>query len=283
MITLLAGMGIYGASVIAAPYALMDQLPPAWMMTSLGLQNMMGTTFIGLIAVYLYGRQSQLLSMQLVAEKESRARETQALLENILPREVADGLASTGSIKPVRHDAVSILFTDFSGFTQASAAMPADMVVNQLNDIFAAFDDICDDCGVEKIKTIGDAYMAAAGVPQSCSDHAHRCVRAAQGMLQFIQTRNATSAFKWELRVGIHSGPVVSGVVGKRKYAFDIWGDTVNVAARMEANGEVGRVNVSAYTCHLIRDQFPCDYRGKVEVKGKGLIDMYFVGLNQAA
>jgi class 3 adenylate cyclase len=96
-------------------------------------------------------------------------------------------------------------------------------------------------------------------------------------MLQFMQTRNAASAFKWGLRVGIHSGPVVSGVVGKRKYAFDVWGDTVNIAARMEASGEVGRVNVSAYTCHLIRDEFTCEYRGKLEVKGKGLIDMYFV------
>jgi len=276
-ITMVGGIGIYFASILAAPYAPMDQLLPAWMLTSLGLQNMLGTTFIGLIAVYLYGRQSQLLSLQLVKVKEAKAQETLALLENILPREVAAELASTGSVNPVRHEAVSILFTDFSGFTQASAAMPADMVVSQLNEIFAAFDDICDDCGVEKIKTIGDAYMAAAGVPQACSDHAQRCVRAAHEMLQFMQTRNAASAFKWGLRVGIHSGPVVSGVVGKRKYAFDVWGDTVNIAARMEASGEVGRVNVSAYTCHLIRDEFTCVYRGKLEVKGKGLIDMYFV------
>ena len=277
VITMVGGVGIYLASILAAPYAPVDQLLPAWMLTSLGLQNMLGTTFIGLIAVYLYGRQSQLLSLQLVKAKEAKAQETQALLENILPREVAVELATTGSVNPVRHEAVSILFTDFSGFTQASAAMPADMVVSQLNEIFAAFDDICDGCGVEKIKTIGDAYMAAAGVPQGCSDHAQRCVRAAHEMLKFMQTRNAASAFKWGLRVGIHSGPVVSGVVGKRKYAFDVWGDTVNIAARMEGSGEVGRVNVSAYTCHLIRDEFTCEYRGKLEVKGKGPIDMYFV------
>jgi class 3 adenylate cyclase len=275
--TLVAGIGVYGASVWAAPYAPVDQLPPAWMLTTLSLSNMVGTTAVGLVAVYFYGRQSRFLATQLVEEKEARAQETQALLENMLPRDVAQELASTGSTKPVRHDAVSILFTDFSGFTQASAAMPADMVVSQLNEIFAAFDDICDECGVEKIKTIGDAYMAAAGVPQSCSDHAQRCVRAAREMLQFMQARNASSAFKWGLRVGIHSGPVVSGVVGKRKYAFDVWGDTVNIAARMEASGEAGRVNVSAYTCHLIREDFPCEYRGKIEVKGKGLIDMYFV------
>lgn len=277
-VALAAGAGVYGASVLAAPYAPVDQLPPAWMLKTLGMTNMVGTTAVGLVAVYFYGRQSRFLATQLAGEKEARAQETQALLENMLPREVAQELASTGSTKPVRHDAVSILFTDFSGFTYASAAMPADMVVSQLNEIFAAFDDICDECGVEKIKTIGDAYMAAAGVPKSCSDHAQRCVRAAWEMLQFMQARNASSAFKWGLRVGIHSGPVVSGVVGKRKYAFDVWGDTVNIAARMEASGEVGRVNVSAYTCHLIREDFPCEYRGKIEVKGKGQVDMYFVG-----
>lgn len=147
---LVAGMGVYGASVWAAPYAPADQLPPAWMLTTLGLSNMVGTTAVGLVAVYFYGRQSRFLATQLVEEKEARAQETQALLENMLPRDVAQELASTGSTKPVRHDAVSILFTDFSGFTQASAAMPADMVVSQLNEIFAAFDDICDECGVEK-------------------------------------------------------------------------------------------------------------------------------------
>jgi class 3 adenylate cyclase len=208
--------------------------------------------------------------------EQERTRATE-LLHNILPVDIAAELSASGKVRPVRHEAVSILFTDFSGFTQTSATMPADRMVAELNDIFAAFDDICDELGVEKIKTIGDAFMAVAGVPKACTDHAQRCVRAGLRMAEYLDKRNRDAAFKWSLRIGIHSGPVVSGVVGKRKYTFDIWGDTVNIAARMESSGEVGRVNISAYTYDLIRSDFSCEYRGKVDAKGKGQVDMYFV------
>jgi class 3 adenylate cyclase len=206
--------------------------------------------------------------------EQSKAKE---LLYNILPVELVNELETTGRAAPTRHESATVLFTDFSGFTAAAATMPADRMIAELNDIFAAFDDIADECGVEKIKTIGDAYMAAAGLPKPCADHAQRCVRAGLRMLNYIEQRNQTSVFKWHLRVGIHSGPVVAGVVGKRKYAFDIWGDTVNIAARMESSGEAGRVNVSAYTSDLAREHYTCEYRGKVSAKGKGEIDMYFV------
>lgn len=218
-------------------------------------------------------RRAFLAVRDVAVEKERSER----LLRNILPAELAQELSTTGSAHPARHESVTILFTDFSGFTQAASSMPAERMVAELNEIFAAFDDITDACGVEKIKTIGDAYMAAAGLPKSCTDHAQRCVRAGLGMIDYLENRNSTSAFKWSLRVGVHSGPVVAGVVGKRKYAFDIWGDTVNVASRMESSGEIGRVNVSAYTFDLIRAEFDCTYRGKVDAKGKGQIDMYFV------
>ena len=205
---------------------------------------------------------------------------TVSLLHNILPAEVARELSTTGKAHSARHESATVLFTDFNGFTQAAASMPADRMVAELNEVFAAFDDICDEEGVEKIKTIGDAYMAAAGLPKPCDDHAQRCVRAGLRMVAFVDKRNADSSFKWRLRVGIHSGPVVAGVVGKRKYAFDIWGDTVNIAARMESAGEPGRVNVSAYTRDLVRRDFECEYRGKVDAKGKGEVDMYFVAPN---
>lgn len=214
---------------------------------------------------------------QRTLELQQQQIHTKELLHNILPVEIAQELSATGSARPARHESVTILFTDFSGFTQAVSAMPADRMVGELNEIFAAFDDIADECGVEKIKTIGDAYMAAAGLPKACSDHAQRCVRAGLRMLDYLENRNRTAAFKWSLRLGVHSGPVVAGVVGKRKYAYDIWGDTVNIASRMESSGELGRANISAYTYDLIREEFDCEYRGKVDAKGKGQIDMYFV------
>ena len=214
------------------------------------------------------------LAVRDVAAEHERS---ELLLLNILPADLAQELSETGSARPARHESVTVLFTDLSGFTQAASTMPADRMVAELNEIFAAFDDIADACGVEKIKTIGDAYMAAAGLPKPCADHAQRCVRAGLSMVDHLDNRNKTAAFKWSLRVGIHSGPVVAGVVGKRKYAFDIWGDTVNVASRMESSGEVGRVNISAYTFDLIRAEYDCQYRGKVDAKGKGQMDMYFV------
>jgi class 3 adenylate cyclase len=222
--------------------------------------------------IELEGRVSQ--RTQELSEEKAR---TQNLLHNILPAAIAHELSITGTTTPVRHEEASVLFTDFNGFTQVASTMPAGRMVAELNEVFAAFDDICDEEGVEKIKTIGDAYMAAAGLPKPCADHAQRCVRAGLRMAAFVEQRNSDSAFKWRLRVGTHSGPVIAGVVGKRKYAFDIWGDTVNIASRMESAGEPGRVNVSAYTYDLIRKEFECEYRGRVDAKGKGEVDMYFV------
>ena len=210
-------------------------------------------------------------------ELQKEQNRTQELLYNILPIDIAVELAETGSSQPARHASVTIMFTNLMDFTRSTTDMPAHRMVAELNEIFAAFDDIADVCGVEKIKTIGDIYMAAAGLPKPCADHAQRCIYAGLMMIDYVERRNNKSDIKWPLRVGIHSGPVVSGVVGKRKFAFDIWGDTVNVTSRIENAGEVGRVNVSAYTCHLIQNEFECEYRGKLEVKGKGEIDMYFV------
>ena len=216
-----------------------------------------------------------------VAQRTEELRREQArakdLLHNILPADLADELSATGKASSARHESVTVMFTDFIQFTQTASTIPADRLVAELNEIFGAFDDICDELRVEKIKTIGDSYMAVAGLPTPCADHAQRCVRAGLRMVDYLELRNHKAAFKWALRVGVHSGPVVAGVVGKRKYAFDIWGDAVNLASRIESSGEVGRVNVSAYTYDLIQNDFECAYRGKVNAKGKGEIDMYFV------
>ena len=216
-------------------------------------------------------------NQELLHKNQEVLHKNQDLLANMLPSHVIDELTTTGRVRPAEHRVATMLFTDLVGFTQATATMPAERMVAELNDIFAAFDDITRQEGVEKIKTIGDAYMAVAGLSSEQSDHAQRCTRVALRMQDFMAQRNQKSAFKWSLRVGLHSGPVISGVVGKHKYAFDVWGDSVNLAARMESAGEAGKVNVSAFTYDLIQHEFECEYRGKIGAKGKGEVDMYFV------
>ena len=210
---------------------------------------------------------------ELVASQEK----SEALLGNILPRAIIAELRAKGETEPRRHEEASILFTDFVGFTQAVSTIPPKRLVQELDEIFRGFDDLTAQHGLEKIKTIGDAYMAASGLPLAATDHAVRCVRAALALTRFIETRNQTAAMKWGVRVGVHSGAVVAGIVGKHKYAYDVWGDTVNIASRLESASEVNRVNISAYTYELVRETFVCEYRGKHAAKGKGEIDMYFV------
>ncbi|MFH1321683.1 MAG: adenylate/guanylate cyclase domain-containing protein [Bacteroidota bacterium] len=225
-------------------------------------------------------KQNEILEMQ-VAErtKELRAEkdESERLLHNILPIEVADELKQKGKVAPQYHKQVTMLFTDFKDFTKTSAKISAKLLVNELNDIFENFDSIMAKYGVEKIKTIGDAYMAACGIPKKNNLHALQCIRAAQEMIEYLDLRGKTSEIKWRMRVGIHSGPLVAGVVGAKKFTYDVWGDTVNTAARMESNGEPGKINISANTHMIIKNHFDCTYRGKIVAKGKGEIDMYFI------
>lgn len=154
--------------------------------------------------------------------------------------------------------------------------MPAQKLVSELNILFNGFDAIVKDHRVEKVKTIGDAYMAVAGLDDD-GDHAVRMVKAARNMLDFLDDRNSKSTLKWELRIGIHSGPVIGGIIDNKSLRFDLWGDTVNLASRLESHGTPGMVNISATTYSMVKDHFTCKYRGKFEVKGKGDVEMYFV------
>jgi len=218
------------------------------------------------------------------SELEVAKNKSDELLHNILPSTLVNELRVYGKVKPRRYTNVSILFTDFKAFTYTTSVLPPEELVHELNDIFKGFDKLIDKYGLEKLKTIGDSYMAACGIPNEIEDHAIKIVYAAIDFQRLIKDRNKNSAIKWEMRLGIHSGSVVAGVVGTKKFTYDIWGDTVNIASRMESSGEPGEINISGYTYMLIRDHFECEYRGKVDTKGKGSMDMYYVkGINRDA
>ncbi len=213
-----------------------------------------------------------------IAKEKKRSEE---LLLNILPEEVAEELKAKGSAEARHFDDITVMFTDFKGFTQIAEQMSPAELVAEIDVCFKAFDNIITRNGLEKIKTIGDSYMCAGGLPVPSADHAEKVVKAAleiqQFMLQHQQERQAGGKARFEARIGVHTGPVVAGIVGVKKFAYDIWGDTVNIASRMESSGEAGKVNISGSTYALVKDTFTCQYRGKIEAKSKGEIDMYFV------
>ena len=207
--------------------------------------------------------------------------EIEGLLLNILPADVAKELQDSGNSPPRSYKKVSVLFSDFKGFTKHAESMTAEELVEELNICFVAFDEIVGKYGLEKIKTIGDAYMCAGGIPFDKEGHVFDMINASLEMQQHIINnnlkRNERGLESWDLRIGIHVGPIVAGVVGKKKYAYDIWGSTVNIASRMESNGEAGKVNISESTYNLIKDQYTCTHRGKIYAKNVGEIDMYFI------
>jgi class 3 adenylate cyclase len=216
-------------------------------------------------------------NVELLDEK----KKSDDLLLNILPEVVANELKATGKVKPKEYRHATMLFTDFKGFTRLATSMTPEELIKELNRCFEAFDDICAAYNLEKIKTIGDAYMAVAGVPQTNTKHAVSTVGAALEMQAFMQRwkkeKIAQGKPYWELRIGIHSGSVIAGVIGKHKFVYDIWGDAVNIASRMESSGEAWQVNISEGTYGLVKDHFECEHRGKIPIKHKGPVDMYFV------
>lgn len=215
------------------------------------------------------------------AELASEKERTEKLLLNILPRETAEELQKRGKATARHYNQVSVLFTDFKGFTRFAESTRPEDLVQELDRCFIAFDDIIEKYHLEKIKTIGDAYMCAGGVPIRNTNNAVAIVLAAleirDFMLQLQKEKEIRNERFWEIRLGISSGPLTAGVVGKKKFAYDIWGDTVNTASRMESCSEPGKVNISASTYELVKDYFDCTYRGKMDAKGKGEVDMYFV------
>jgi adenylate cyclase len=218
---------------------------------------------------------SSTLNPQRVKKEKERSDD---LLKNILPHEVAEELKATGSSQARFFENVTVLFTDFVDFTKVSEQVSAQQLVDELNVCFKAFDAIVGLYNIEKIKTVGDAYMAASGLPEPNEHHAEDLVNAAIQIRDFmLDRRKVRGEDTFQVRIGIHSGSVIAGIVGMKKFAYDIWGDTVNTAARMEQNSEPGKINISHHTFELIQSKFSCTYRGEFEAKNKGKLSMYFV------
>ena len=244
--------------------------------TALQLQRQRSYTTMGIAGILLLVG----FSFFIVKERGKSERErkkSDGLLLNILPSEVAAELKTTGATTARHFDNVTVLFTDFVNFTEAGERMKPQALIDELHTCFKAFDDITTKYGVEKIKTIGDAYLAVCRLPTADLKHAENVVRAAIEINAFMKDRVAklgNSTF--EIRIGIHSGSVVAGIVGVKKFAYDIWGDTVNTAARMEQNSEAGKINISRTTYELVKDKFACEYRGEIDAKGNGMLKMYY-------
>ncbi|MEO8147683.1 MAG: adenylate/guanylate cyclase domain-containing protein [Bacteroidia bacterium] len=221
-------------------------------------------------------------------ELESEKKKTDELLKksddlllNILPAEIAEEIKQQGRSKAKTYGMVSVMFTDFKGFTTVSEKVSPELLVAEIDYCFSAFDNIVQKHGVEKIKTVGDAYICVGGMPVLTFTHATDTINAAieirDFMLQRKKEKEERGEIPFELRIGIHTGPVVAGIVGVKKYAYDIWGATVNFAARMEQNSDAGKINISGSTYELVKTKFKCEHRGKIQAKNKGEIDMYFV------
>jgi len=214
---------------------------------------------------------------------EQEKEKSDALLLNILPSKVADDLKLKGFTEPEEFRAVTVFFSDFVGFTEISSKMPPKQLIDELNDLYTIFDNIMQQHHCERIKTIGDAYMAVCGMPVANNAHAYNMAEAALAILNYIKQRNLNSSIQWKLRIGLHSGRVVGGIVGTKKFIYDIFGDTINVAARMESNSLPMRINMSESTYLILKDSFSFEKREAIQVKGKGLMNMYLLDTDAMA
>lgn len=212
-----------------------------------------------------------------VGQKNEFQEKSEALLLNILPKEIAAILKNESRTIADHYEEASVLFADMVGFTPLSAQLPPVEMVELLNEVFSFFDSLLDKYGVEKIRTIGDSYMVASGVPRGRLDHAQALAYMALEMRDYISTHTFRNSQRVSFRIGINSGSMIAGVIGRRKFVYDVWGDAVNVASRMESHGVGGAVQITQTTYELIKDEFVCEPRGTVNVKGKGEMEVWLV------
>jgi class 3 adenylate cyclase len=247
-------------------------LPPLWVLIFAAF-NGTATAGLLLMVALTYRHTVDVAEAALEAEYEK----SEALLHNIMPPAVADRLKKNPKVIADSHKQVTILFADIVGFTEIAGRSTPESLVTLLNRIFSQFDLLVDAVKLEKIKTIGDAYMVVAGLPAARHDHAHATARLALEMIEAAERVSQETGRRLQIRIGMHSGPVVAGVIGQRKFAYDLWGDTVNIAARMESHSEAGRIQISADTAELLGDGFELEPRGTIDIKGKGRMKTYFL------
>ncbi len=251
---------LYALLLIILVWAVYDQLKYRFARTKFTLEQIINTR-----------------TEELIIEKEK----TENLLSNVLPKNTADEIMSKGKATKIKYNFVTVLFSDIQGFTKIAEEMNPEVLIDELDKFFFHFDSVVEKYGIEKIKTIGDAYMCAGGIPEKNRTNPVEVILAALEMQQYMDRLKASSELAgmkyWDIRIGIHTGTVVAGVVGQKKLSYDIWGDTVNTASRMESSGEAGKINISGTTFEFVKEFFICEHRGKMPVKYKGEIDMYFV------
>jgi class 3 adenylate cyclase/HAMP domain-containing protein len=248
---------------------------------TLSFNNMMSSLKAAEDDVRCYTESLEWKVQERTAELGTKNEENERLLLNILPASIAERLKRGEEIIADACSEVSILFADIVNFTELSSRVPARELVELLSDLISEFDQLAEKHGVEKIKTIGDAYMAVAGLPHPRADHAQAAVSLALDMLSAAERRQTPDGKRLQLRIGINSGPVIAGVIGKHKFAYDLWGDTVNTASRMESYGKPGRIQVTEATRKLLAKQYQCESRGDIEIKGKGCMATYLVVTGQ--
>ena len=235
--------------------------------------------FLILIITLGFFRRYRYIKMtnSIIEEEKNR---TNILLLNILPEETAIELKQRGKVQAKRFESVTVMFADFEGFTHYSENLSPEKLVESIDFYFSQFDAIMEKYNLEKIKTVGDAYMCAGGLPFPTEDHAHKVAHAAMEIVRFVDTSkilDIEDQARFKIRIGINTGPIVAGVVGIKKFSYDIWGDTVNIASRMQCHSEAGKINISEFTYKIIKNDFDCEYRGEIEVKNKGKMKMYFL------
>ncbi len=270
-----AAVAVAACAVVTALVLGVELWRPAWIHDYAQLAHRIPDVYGNLLFVELL---TALLVLVLARNLNQERELSDRLLRNILPDSIADELKRHDRVQPREYAEATVLFTDFVGFTQTAERLSAAELVQALDTAFGEFDAVIRHYGLEKIKTIGDAYLAVAGIPEPRPQHALEAVLAALALRDRI-ARAATDGrlHGWQVRIGVHTGPLIAGVVGEAKFAYDVWGDTVNTASRMESSGAPGRVNVSAATWSRVADYFDGEERGAVEAKNKGAVEMVFV------